>query len=92
MTGWPQRFNQHWRDNSGDPKFHHNFPYLLPLAIDADEGHPSLFFLPIDTRKQIVVTKSYEATFQHLMFLRVRDFGSHKGAVVTGQPGIGASR
>jgi len=57
-----------------------------------EKGKPLLPFRPDDTSEnRILVTKSYDDTFYRLLHLRQRDRGKRRGAVLTGQPGTGAS-
>ena len=90
MTSWHHRFNQNWRNRSKSSKFLDKFPYLLPLGVNQDNNSYRPYLLPIETRKEILVTESYEKMFHRLMLLRTQDFGGQRGAVITGQPGIGA--
>ena len=90
-NGW-QQFYLHWRskDFKFDDKPDHQFPYVLQLGVNSD-GDSLLPFHKGDTFKgQILVTKSYEKMFYHLWRLRRRDKGNTRGAVITGQPGVGA--
>jgi len=40
---------------------------------------------------QILITKAYDNMFHRLLALRMKDRSHMKGAVVTGQTGVGAS-
>jgi len=56
------------------------------------EGEPPPPFRPNDTSgARILITKSYNDVFHRLLHLRQKDFGASRGAVLTGQPGTGAS-
>ena len=82
----------HWRnkDFKFDDKPDDQFPYVLQLGVNSD-GDSLLPFRSGDTfRGQILVTKSYEKMFYRLLRLRRNDEGKTKGAVITGQPGVGA--
>jgi len=64
---------------------------MLELGVNP-KGNPLLPFHGGDTFKnRILVTKSYENMFYRLLRLREEDKGDAKGAVITGQPGVGAS-
>lgn len=91
VTGWHREFNQYWRDDSNSSKFLDNFPYLLPLGVGEGNDLDLPYFLSIKTRDQILVTEAYDRLFHHLLLLRTRDRGSQRGAVITGQPGVGPS-
>jgi len=54
-----------------------------------DRRAKPFFPIPYQSGSQILVTESYERMFHHLLLLRRDDEGSRKGAVITGQPGIG---
>jgi len=91
VVGKYQQFYEHWSDNSASSKFLKKFPYKLSLGVDS-RGIPLLPFRSRSTsRNQIVVTKAYDKIFDRLMALREEDKGTAKGAVLTGQPGTGAS-
>jgi len=92
VTGGCQEFYEHWRGDANKSKFLHKFPYKLSLEIDRT-GNPPVVPLPLPTESgsRIIVTESYEKMFHHLLLIRTRDLGNRKGAVITGQPGIGAS-
>lgn len=86
MTGGGcQQFYDYWRGPPASSEFRDTFPYTLGLGVDA-----ILPFNSHDTSEnRIVVTKSYDDMFHRLLRLRRRDYGRSKGAVLTGQPGIG---
>ena len=64
---------------------------MLSLGKDT-KGKRLLPFRPDDTSgDRILVTKSYENMCRHLLYLHKDDKGTDKGAVLTGQPGVGAS-
>ena len=78
-----------WRKDPTSPKFRDKFPYTLKLGVDT-AGQSLLPFRPDDTSgNQILVTEAYDYMFHRLLGLRQRDRGKNKGAVLTGQPGIG---
>ena len=84
-----QKFYDHWYTCSGDNLIN-AFPYLLSLGVN-EHGASLLPFRPISTsRNQIVVTKSYDDMLHRLLHLRMKDTGDVRGAVITGQPGVGA--
>jgi len=90
-----QQFYERWRDGPKDFKFDDKpddrFPYVLDLGVDP-EGNSLLPFHDGDTSgNRILVTKSYENMFYRLLSLRQEDKGNARGAVITGQPGVGAS-
>jgi len=87
-----QQFYQYWSDSSTSSKrFLNKFPYKLSLGVNS-RGTPLLPFLSYSTSgNQIVVTEAYDKMFHRLMALREEDKGDRKGAVLTGQPGTGAS-
>jgi len=91
VTNEYQQFYEYWSDISASPKFLNKFPYKLSLGVDSD-GAPLLPFRSHSTLgNQILVTEAYDKIFDRLMVLREKDKGSTTGAVLTGQPGIGAS-
>ena len=85
-----QQFCEYWSTDSSGRNFINAFPYRFSLGVD--QGGVSLLpFHPTSTsRNEIVVTKSYDDMFHRLLQLRMRDAGDARGAVLTGQPGIGA--
>jgi len=86
-----QQFYEHWRDRSTATDFLSAFPYKLSLGVDSD-GTSLLPFRPDGTSGgQILVTRSYDVMLRRLLRLRREDNGAAKGAVLTGQPGVGAS-
>ena len=85
MTDEHLKFHEHCRRH--DPaKFPTTFPYKLSLGVS--KGDKSL--LPDISVNEIVVTEPYNKAFYRLLRLRNNDIGATKGAVLTGQPGIGA--
>jgi hypothetical protein len=84
----------YWLSKSAEPTesiFGSTFPYKLPLGADTDNISP-LPFLPNSVcGNQILVTRAYDDMFHRLLRLRMNDKGDTKGAVLTGQPGIGMS-
>lgn len=90
-SSW-QGFYSHWRKDTTSSNLLSKFPYVLELGVDSQSRQPLLSFRPNDTsRGQILITKSYDDMFRRLSDLRLRDNGKNKGAVITGQPGTGAS-
>ena len=75
-------FYKLWSDPTTRPKFRKEFPY--PLSIG--EG-PTIS----PAGKPILITEAYDKMFRRLLGLREEDLKSKsvKGAVITGQPGIG---
>ena len=90
MTEEYQKFYEHWR-GPDHASFRSEFPYKLSLGVDEDGGS----LLPDDptntSENKILVTESYNETFYRLLRLRKKDRGNRKGAILAGQPGIGAS-
>jgi hypothetical protein len=66
------------------------FPYKLSLGAGPD-GRSRPPFAPAVLGNEILVTEAYDKTFHRLLRLRMHDKGHDKGAVLTGQPGIGTS-
>jgi hypothetical protein len=91
VTSNHQQFYEHWRKSSSGSKFANKFPYKLSLGV-APHSTSRLPFGSIRTLgNQIVVTRSYEDMFHRLLRFRKDDTGTKRGAVLTGQPGIGTS-
>ena len=89
MTDGYQQFYKYWKDHFADHDYSNSkFPYSLSLGKD---GTYLPFRLDSTSGGRILVTKSYDDMFHRLLRLRESDKGDKKGAVVTGQPGIGAS-
>jgi len=86
-----QQFYERWRDSSTSSEFHDKFPYVLKLGMDPEGNSPLPFHNEDTSENRILVTKSYNDMFYRLLRLREDDLGKSKGAVITGQPGIGAS-
>ena len=82
-----QKFYDYWRGDFDKSKFLQEFPYTLLLGMDKDDR--PFFPLPDQSWDQIVVTEAYEKMYHDLLLMRTIDKGSHKGAAITGQPGIG---
>ena len=92
MAGGCQKFYKHWRGGSNESEFHRSeFPYPLSLGTDGSDGQFLPIPIPTKPGSPILVTESYEKMFHHLLLLREGDSGDSKGAVIIGQPGIGAS-
>ena len=97
MTDGYQKFYEKWDDKSSRSKFlETKFPYELSLGAHepppgADsKGVPLLPFRnEIMSGDKILVTKSYDDMFHRLV--RLRNEYEGRGAVITGQPGIGGS-
>ena len=83
-----QEFYRHWRSGP-DSKITSKFPYRLSFRA-GDSPPPLLFHSSSILGDEILITRSYNDTFHRLLNLRMGDKGSLKGAVLTGQPGIGA--
>jgi hypothetical protein len=91
-TGEWQEFYKLWRNSSTRPAFPNKVPEILNLGLSS-KGEPLLDYHPKGTvGSRILITKSYEDMFHRLLYLRQRDKGDSTGAVLTGQPGTGASR
>ena len=79
-----QQFYERWRQSDGS-EFGETFPYELSL------GQVSLPFRADPTLgDQILITEAYDSLFYRILCIRMRD-GGVRGAVITGQPGIGTS-
>ena len=89
MTGGYQKFYEKWDDESSSFKFGKEFPYELSLGTDKYGRSLLPFRNGSISGDKILVTKSYYDMFQRLLRLRNEDSG--RGAVITGQPGIGGS-
>jgi len=92
VTDGYQQFYEHWRgnENSTGSKFSNTFPYKLSLG-KRPNGAPLLPFHPRVSEDRILVTISYERMFHRLLRLRKIDTEKSRGAVLTGQPGIGVA-
>jgi hypothetical protein len=75
-----QTFYNYWCDH--DRSFPETFPSVLSLGTKPPVGS-----LPGD---KILVTEAYEALYRRLVEMRAS--GGYLGVVITGQPGIGASK
>ena len=64
---------------------------MLKLGVDPEGDSLPPFHDGDTSENRILVTKSYDNMFYRLLWLRQRDKRDTKGAVVTGQPGVGAS-
>ncbi len=91
MTDNYQQFCDHWRDRSSGSNFLDQFPYKLSLGVDGLGASLLPFGAGSTSENRILVTKSYDTMYHRLLLLRQDDEGDAKGAVLTGQPGIGAS-
>ena len=92
MINGYQDFYKHWRNNpTRSEEFLRKFPYQLSLGMDSDGRSLLPFHSKMTSEGKIVVTKSYDNMRLRLLCLRQEDEGSNKGAVITGQPGSGAS-
>ena len=96
MTDGYQKFYEHWDKRSSSSRFRTPFPYELSLG--ARKLPPGAYskapaFLPFRndgmSGDKILVTKSYDRMFYRLLDIRKKRWG--RGAVITGQPGIGGS-
>ena len=75
-------FYKLWRNPATRPTFDKEFPYELWIRAG-----PTLS----PAGKPILITEAYDKMFRRLLRLRKEDLGGEvKGAVITGQPGIGA--
>src|SRR5258708_15106697 len=92
MTDNYQQFCDHWRDRSSGSNFLDQFPYKLSLGVNGLGASLLSFGARSTSVNRILVTKSYDDMFFHLLHLRQNDKGNAKGAVLTGQPDIGASQ
>ena len=79
-----QQFYERWRQSDGS-EFKKTFPYKLSL------GQVSLpFRADITLGDQILITEAHNSLFYRILGIRMRSYGA-RGAVITGQPGIGSS-
>ena len=87
-----QQFYDKWRTKTTDSDFYNPFPYQLSLGRSTS-GAPLPPFRADDILgDKIVVTESYDQMYHRLLRLRMSDVGGKaKGAVLTGQPGVGVS-
>ena len=90
VDGDYQEFYEHCLKFDGSEFPEKEFPYTLSLGSNS-AGAPLLAFRRGDTSDRILVTEAYHTMFRRLMSLREHDDGSDVGAVITGQPGGGAS-
>jgi len=83
--GWATSFCRYWRKPHPVVDFPNKSkqPHELLLGTDVRFSPP--------VGNQILVTQAYERMFHRLLTIRGEDSGTTKGAVVTGQPGTGAS-
>jgi len=64
---------------------------VLELGV-RQGGEPLLPFRSRETSgDKILITRSFDDMFYRLLYIRLFDKGHRRGAVLTGQPGIGAS-
>jgi hypothetical protein len=89
VTNGPQKFYEHWRNNSTESSFFNKeFSYTLSLGVDSS-------CVPFSNNgalgDRILITKAYDDMFHRLLRRRAEDEGNARGAVLTGQPGVGAS-
>ena len=85
-----QEFCDWWYGEPNDLAPPSSYPYVLRLGLPTDRS--TLPFGPETiSDNQILVTESYELMFLRLLHLRESDKGQTRGAVLTGQPGIGES-
>ena len=85
-----QKFYDCCRNSSTSPNPSNNFPYTISLGTNL-AGRELLPFHSGDTLKgQVLVTKSYDELFHHILGFRRIDMGRTSGVVITGQPGTGA--
>ena len=88
MTNHYQEIYEYWYNRPGS-EFLRKTPYCLSLGIKGNKSP-----LPPGSSvslNEILVTASYNDAFHRLLRLREGDVGVTKGAVLTGQPGVGAS-
>ena len=89
MTDEYQKFYERWDKRSKRSKFRNKFPYKLSLGTNS-KGEPLLPFRNDGmSGDKILVTKSYDRMLYRLLDIRKKRWG--RGAVITGQPGIGGS-
>ena len=83
-----QQFYDYWRDNP------YNFPdtsTTYALSLMPPDFNLKLPINPTGTTgNKILVTRAYEDMYHRLLRLHGNDKGRTQGAVITGQPGIGA--
>lgn len=82
------QFYEHWRRSGATSSFLSTFPYKLSLGVDSN-NKCLLPFRRDGSGDQILVTSSYNTMFHRLLRLCEDDTGTTKGAVITGQPGVG---
>ena len=82
------QFYEHWHRSDANSSFLGTLPYKLSLGVDSNKKC-LLPFHRNDSGDQILVTRSYNTMFHRLLRLRGADTGTTRGAVITGQPGIG---
>jgi len=83
--GWLSVFCHHWYNSEPVLDFPNDHPYELSFGVpDSNFVSPS--------GNLILVTKEFDIMLHRLLDLRERDkWGDARGAVITGQPGTGAS-
>jgi len=89
-----QEFYSYWLKSSSSTKFLDTFPYELSFGPIPKTTEALLPFHPSRMLgNQILVTESYNRILHRLLRLRSRDMdmGDTCGALLTGQPGTGAS-
>ena len=87
MGGGLQGFYEYWRGRRYGSDLRDQFPYTLSLGVSGVD-------LPLEPNKttdnKIVITKSYHEIYYRILDVR-RIKGNDGGAVLIGQPGVGAS-
>ena len=64
---------------------------MLKLGV-RQGGEPLLpFRSSVTSGDKILITKSFDDMLYRLLLIRLSDKGNRRGAVLTGQPGIGVS-
>lgn len=82
-----REFYKNWANKPTDFKFPSTFPYKLSLG--SNSGPLASFHS--SWRRRILVTQAYDDMFHRLLRLRMNDSVCNRGAVITGQSGIGGS-
>jgi hypothetical protein len=88
VTNGFQKFYERWRNNSTNPELLNRRPYKLSLGVNPEDVP---FYTRNASASQILVTEAYDDVYHRLLLRRKNDPGDERGAVLTGQPGIGAS-
>ena len=89
-----QKFYEHWYKSPTDPNPLDTFPYDSTF-LEKCPYELSLPPLPFrstgEPGQRILITKTHEEMFRSLLYLRQKGKGRQRGAVLTGEHGIGVS-